>query len=259
MDNLPCISLIIPILNGESYISRSISQLRSLEDIYRNRIEFILVDDGSVDNTLTIAKRLTSELTNWRLIQNVQNMGKGYSVRKGMLTASGDILVFVDADLSYPVDSIRQVIESVSTLQPVVIVSRVGKGAVLEVPSEMFGYFYTRHSMSRLLNLLVRAMIVNGVTDTQSGLKGFTRESALNIFPRQTLDRFSFDIEVLFIAKRLNYRLLEISVRSRYFSEPTTVHFLSDGINVICSLLKIRWNSLIGKYSKPLPKIGRLE
>jgi len=259
MDNLPCISLIIPILNGESYLSRSISQLRSLEDIYRNRIEFILVDDGSVDNTLTIAKRLTSELTNWRLIQNAQNMGKGYSVRKGMLTASGDILVFVDADLSYPVDSIRQVIESVSTLQPVVIVSRVANGAVLEVPSEMFGYFYTRHTMSRLLNLLVRTMIVDGVTDTQSGLKGFTRESAINIFSRQTLDRFSFDIEVLFIAIHLNYSLLEISVRSRYFSEPTTVHFLRDGINIMCSLLKIRWNSITGQYSKRLCKLDQAE
>jgi len=259
MDNSPRISLVLPILDGERYIERSICELGRLEEIYQNRIEFILVDDGSTDNTLTIAKRLTSDSTNWRLIQNVQNMGKGYSVRKGMLTAGGDVLVFVDADLSYPVDSIRQVIESVSTLQPVVIVSRVGKGAVLEVPSEMFGYFYTRHSMSRLLNLLVRAMIVNGVTDTQSGLKGFTKESALNIFARQTLDRFSFDIEILFIAKRLNYKLLEISVRSRYFSEPTTVHFLRDGINVICSLLKIRWNSLIGEYSKSLPKIGRLE
>ena len=164
-------------------------------------------------------------------------------------------MAFVDADLSYPVDSIRKVIESVTTIQPVVIVSRVSKGAMLEVPSEMFGYFYTRHSMSRLLNLLVRAMIINGVTDTQSGLKGFTRESALNIFRRQTLDRFSFDIEILFIAKHLNYRLVEIPVRSRYFSEPTTVHFLRDGINVISSLLKIRWNSLIGEYSRALPKI----
>ena len=259
MDNFPCISLVIPVFNGERYIDRSISELRSLEKIYQNRIEFILVDDGSIDNTLAIVKRLTFDSTNWRLIHNTQNMGKGYSVRKGMLTAGGDILVFVDADLSYPVGSIQQVIESVSTHHPVVIVSRVSKGAVLEVPSEMFGYFYTRHSMSRLLNLLVRAIIVNGVTDTQSGLKGFTRESALNIFARQTLDRFSFDIEILFIAKRLNYRLLEISVRSRYFSEPTTVHFLYDGINVICSLLKIRWNNLIGKYSKSLPKIDQLQ
>ena len=95
MDNFPYISLVIPILNGERYIDRSICELKSLEEIYQNRIEFILVDDGSSDNTLTIAKRLTSDSTNWRLIQNVQNMGKGYSVGKGMLTAGGDILLFV--------------------------------------------------------------------------------------------------------------------------------------------------------------------
>ena len=162
--------------------------------------------------------------------------------------ASGDFILFVDSDLSYPVDSLRMVIDELFKGSSIVIVSRVKDGAVLEVPAEMFGYFYTRHTMSRLLNRIARTLIISNVSDTQSGLKGFTRKAALDIFPKQTLNRFSFDLELLFIARKRGYEFTELPVYSRYSGEPSTVHFIRDGIEVLRSLFVIRWRDWRGLY-----------
>jgi len=250
MPKRPTVSIVIPVVNGGRYISNTISQLRTLEGDPHFFVEFIVVDDGSSDDTVSQVSRITSGLSSWHLIQNSQNMGKGFSVKKGMLSAYGDFLLFADSDLSYPIASLRAVIDSLFKGHAVVVVSRVGDGAVLEVPSEMFGYFYTRHTMSRLLNMIVQGLIVKEVTDTQSGLKGFTREAALDIFPKQTLNRFSFDLEVLFIARKQGYKLTELPVRSRYFSEPSTVSFIRDGVDVLRSLFVIRWRDFRGQYGK---------
>jgi len=248
MNSQLTVSIVIPVMNGGRYISQTIKELRTLEAEFEGQIEFIVVNDGSTDDTAFRIKQSTDETGNWHLLENTKNMGKGYSVRKGVLEASGDFVLFVDSDLSYPVDSVREVMDALFKGSSVVIVSRVMDGAVLEVPAEMFGYFYTRHTMSRLLNRMVRTFMISNVSDTQSGLKGFTREAALDIFSKQTLNRFSFDLELLFIAHKRGYAFTELPVYSRYSSEPSTVHFIRDGLEVIRSLFVIRWRNWRGLY-----------
>jgi len=242
------LSIILPVFNAESYIKDSLREILNYLYSKEESVELIVIDDGSLDRTVDIIKQMLPPTKNFRCIINEKNRGKGYCVHKGMSMAEGEKIAYFDSDLAYPLKEIERLIVLVSPQNPIVIASRVLKGAVFEVPSEMYGYFYTRHIMSRLFNLLIRMFFIKNIRDTQSGLKVFSKEVAKVIFDKQTIMGFSFDVEILFIAQKKGYFVMEVPVVSKYSYEPSTLDFIADGLDALRSLARIKWNDFTGKY-----------
>jgi dolichyl-phosphate beta-glucosyltransferase len=165
-----------------------------------------------------------------------------------MLAANGRHRVFIDVDLDYPPPEIGKVLARLEAGADVAIASRMASGSVLVMHPWHIQYLFTRHVASRMLNKVFRSFYVRGVLDSQAGLKGFTARAAEAIFPRTTIDRFSSDMEVLYIAHRLGLRIEQVPVNFAYGRQPSTVRFFRDGIYVVRDLIRIRVNGARGLY-----------
>jgi len=243
------VSIILPVYNAESYINKTLREIIDYIELKKDTMELIIIDDASSDNTPNIIKQIISSQNEYKFIENDKNRGKGFCVRKGVCLANGKIIMFFDPDLAYPIYEIDRLLNLVSDQHPIIIASRVINGAVFEVPIEMYSYIYTRHIMSRLFNLLIRMFLLKDIRDTQCGLKIYTRDAAKDIFSKQTIMGFSFDVEILFIAQIKKYSIQCIPVYSKYIYEPSTLSFIADGLDALKSLVKIKWNDLTGKYA----------
>ena len=248
----PYLSVVVPVWNGAERLSHTLYSLHHLLARQRYATELIIVDDCSDEDAVRAISSFRDvargEGASVHVLRNDDNRGKGYSVRRGMLAASGAIRVFTDADLAYPAEEIESIVDAIEQGSDVALGCRLLPGSRYVMSPTFFPYLFTRHLMSRAYNALVRWLLVPSVLDTQAGLKGFTREAADLIFPRLTIARFGFDVECLYIAQRHRRRLVQVPVTFRYDDEPSTVHLLRDGARMLTDLWRIMLNAWRGRY-----------
>jgi dolichyl-phosphate beta-glucosyltransferase len=237
---MPLVSLIIPAYNEENRLLATLDRIKKYIISKKLRCEVLVVDDGSTDSTLSIASRYRGMKI--KVIQNRNNMGKGYSIWHGFQKASGDILVFSDADMSTPISYLSNFVSYHKVGWDVVIASRDLPDSKVKVPQNPF-----RELGGKFFNILVQTVAGLPIHDTQCGFKSFTRQAARIIFSRQTIFDFGFDAEILYIAKKHGLKIKETPVE--WSNAPgTKVKFLRDSVKMFGELFKIRFNDLIGKY-----------
>lgn len=234
------LSIVVPAFNESDRIHESLQHILEYVDGRFTAFEILVIDDGSSDDTVELARSISHPAV--RCLVNDRNRGKGYSVRRGMLEAGHDMVLFSDADLSTPIEELEKLVESARSGFDVVIASRwlergqdVRRGAL-------------RHLQGRVFAWVVRRTTLGGFRDTQCGFKLFRRDAAHQIFSLQRIDRWGFDVEMLYIARKLGYRIAEVPVRW-YQSGESKVR-LSAPFSMLIDLLRIRWNALLGRYGR---------
>jgi dolichyl-phosphate beta-glucosyltransferase len=242
------LSVIVPAYNGEDRLPGALAQLGAWLDALPCSSELIIVDDCSGPAAAQVMVDFAARRPNTRVIRNSVNSGKGAGVAKGMLAATGELRVFTDADLAYPPSEIGKIVADLESGADVAIACRVLPDSRYLMSPSFFHYLYTRHLMSRAFNLMVRALLLRDVRDSQAGLKGFTARAAETVFPRLTIPRFGFDVEALFIAQQHGFTVRQTAVFFRYDEEPTTIKFTQSVFTMIADLLHVRWNHLRGLY-----------
>jgi len=248
--NVKNITLVIPVYNAAGFIEENLRTAAKFMASLDGPNEIVVVDDASSDGTETIIHNLVPEIIGVTLTQvrNKTNFGKGYSVRRGIRIASGRLVIFNDADFAYPVEEVKRVADLLSGGCDIVIGCRTHTDSRYLISPSFFHYLYTRHLMSRGFNLIVNLVLGLRLRDTQAGLKGFRSEVAKKIFERQSLNRFSFDLEVLTIARRLGLDVHEMPVRFLYIKEPSTISFSKDSLHMLYDIMRIKWRSITGRY-----------
>jgi dolichyl-phosphate beta-glucosyltransferase len=257
------VSLIIPVYRSAHFLEDSVRRCIDWLDALEDETELLLIDDASPDRSWELMKELVAKYgdrkTNLRAIKNNENRGKGFSVRRGMLLARGDYRIFTDADLTYPVEDAANLLVALKQGAEVAIGSRMHKDSRYIVAPDFLRYIYSRHLFGRIFNLLVRFLVVPRIYDTQAGLKGVRGEVVEDLFPRGRLQRFSFDVELLFIARLLGLRVEQCPLQFYYRKEPSTVHFWGDSFRMFMDMLRIRWRSFRGRYRVATPPKAILE
>ncbi len=243
------LSLIIPSYNSAGFIADTIAGAIAYLERRGESFELIVVDDGSADGSLAELAELAAGHRALRLIQTGVNRGKGHAVRAGATRSSGARVVFTDADLAYPLTEIDKILKALDAGADIAVADRTAPQSLYHMSPEFFSYLYTRHVMSRVFNLMVRGWLGVRVRDCQAGLKGFSRSAADLIFARQRLEGFAFDVELLYIARRLGLRIDQVPVEFRYFSEPSTVDFLRDSLCAMRDLMRVRLYAARGFYA----------
>ena len=243
MRSAPPLSIIIPAYNEAKRISRTLETLQEYLESKGWAAEVIVVNDGSLDDTVAVVNAYISRWNALRVVDNGSNLGKGFSVRNGALGAEGDIVLFTDADLSAPIAEAPKLIDPIANGEcDVTFGSRAVDRSLIGVHQSPF-----RETSGRIFNLFVQGLTGLPFKDTQCGFKAFRRTVAGSVFERQTIMGFGFDPEILYIAKKRGLRLREIPVRWDHV-EGTTVRFLRDSCRMFLDLLRIRWNDFCGKY-----------
>jgi dolichyl-phosphate beta-glucosyltransferase len=242
---MPSLSIVIPAYNEEARLAPT---LEAVVGFLRARdfeqAEVIVVDDGSRDGTAALVERFAHDHPQVRLLRNPGNRGKGYTVRHGMLEAKSDWVLYTDADLSSPVEEFDKLAAAAQKAGArVAIGSRALDRSLVGVHQSAF-----RELSGRAFNVIMRAITGLPFHDTQCGFKLFERSAACEIFSRQTLDGFSFDVEDLVIAKSLGLKAIEVPVVWNNV-EGTKVGMLT-GVQSFADLAGIRWRALSGRYSR---------
>ena len=205
-------------------------------------IEVIIVNNNSRDATSQIAQEFAAGHLYTRVLHQPQQ-GKGAAVKMGMLAGQGDYLFICDADFSMPVEEISKFMPPNSDAYDVAIASREAPGA-RRVDEPRY-----RHLMGRVFNLIVRVLAIPKIQDTQCGFKVFRRDVARDVFALQTIDGWGFDVEVLFIALKHQYRLVEVPI-TWYYRPQSRISPLKDSINMVLEVLKVRRNGWRGVYDR---------
>ncbi len=246
-------SIVFPAYNESERITASLDQVLSHISAQRWDAEVIVVNDGSRDNTADIVRGYAAQHPIVNLIENPGNRGKGYSVRNGVLHANGDYILFSDSDLSSPIREASKLFEALRSGSDVAIGSRWLNPELMTERQSIFRQF-----AGRVFNLLNRLILGLKFKDTQCGMKAFTREAAHAIFPRQRIERWGFDPEILFIARKLGYKTLEVGVQWAH-DDRSKINPIVDGMKMFTEMLQIRWNSLAGKYKKGTMSVAAAE
>jgi len=236
------LSLIIPAYNESDRIGPSIEKAFSYFVGVDYDAEIIVVDDGSPDRTVDAVreafdrKPVGLDGITTKVIPLGVNAGKGAAVRRGMLEAQGKVRVFTDADFSTPVSELAKVIPLIASGEyDVVIGSRAAEGRALVKKHQP----WYREAMGRFYNVIVQVLVFRGIKDTQCGFKGFSADAAQILFSKQKVNGFSFDVEILYLARRHGYRIKEIAIEW-YNDERSTVGAVSDSAKMFLELLRIR-------------------
>ena len=238
----PLLSLIIPAYNEAERLPVTLPAVIAFLDAQPYGVELILVDNNSRDDTRRIAAEFAATRPYIRMLSE-PTQGKGAAVRAGMLAATGDYLFMADADFSMPVEEIAKFLPPNLSAYDVAIGSREAPGAV------RYNEPAYRHLMGRVFTFYVKVLAIPGFEDTQCGFKCFRREVAQDILPYQTIDGWAFDVELLFIALRRGYHVVEVPV-NWYFGENSRVSPVRDSINMIREVLRIRLNGRAGRYDR---------
>lgn len=237
------LSIIIPAYNEEKHIKSTIQSIYGYLSDEKIEHEILVVTDGSKDGTNNVVSSLAAEIPNLTLLRFEVNKGKGYAVKEGMLKATGDYRLFTDADNATSIDHIKKMMPFFEQGYGVVIGSIAVKGSVVASGSEPIW----RRLFGKMGNLFIQIMAVPGISDTQRGFKMITAEVAEKIFPKMTINRWGFDIEMLALARKFGYKIKEIPVVWK--NEPNSHVKLSAYFQVLMETVKIRWNLITGKYN----------
>lgn len=238
----PFLSFIIPAYNEEDRLPSYLAQVLDFLQGQPYSSEIIVVDDGSTDGTAAIVKRFMSSHSCLRLEMLPRNSGKGFAVRKGMISATGDLRVFADADGATPIGEIQRLLDANAKGADIVIGSRAIKSSQCVVKGRLH-----RKIMGAVFNSLIRVLAVRGIHDTQCGFKLFSASSAASIFPRQRITGFGFDVEILFLARHFGYRVAEVPVNWSDVGG-TKVRLVRDSIRMLGEVLRIRLHHIAGNY-----------
>jgi len=237
------LSIVIPAYNEGHRVGATLDAVAAFLAERGIAGEVVVVDDGSDDDTAEVVARYAESHPQVRLLRNERNRGKGYSVRKGVLASRGSVVLFCDADGSAPIGEAPKLLALLEAGDADVVVgSRALPGSDLVRPQP-----WPRRLMGWVFRNLVRLVVMRGFRDTQCGFKAFRREVAQEVFPRQTLDGFAFDVEILFVARRLGYRVIEVPVRW-LDSGDTRVRPARDSLRMLLDLFRIRLRALRGGY-----------
>jgi dolichyl-phosphate beta-glucosyltransferase len=236
----PFVSIIIPAHNEETRLPHTLEQVLAFLKQQAYLSEALVVENGSSDRTFEIAQSFTRQHPSLRVLRETER-GKGLAVRRGMLEARGEYRFMCDADLSMSIDQLNHFIPPAIENADIAIGSREAAGAVRDDEP-----FY-RHLGGRAINLAIRALILPGLQDTQCGFKCFRAAAAEQVFRRQTLPGWSFDIELLYIAQRLNLKILEVPIHWRFHAE-TKLSAVQDALRMVRDIFIIHSNALRGRY-----------
>jgi dolichyl-phosphate beta-glucosyltransferase len=235
-------SFIIPAYNEAARIGATLEKTLDYLGTQDWNAEIIVVNDGSRDNTVEIVRGFAEKHSALRLLENPGNRGKGYSVRNGVLHANGRLLLFSDADLSSPIEEAQKLFAAISAGADIAIGSRWVKSSLQTERQPLY-----RQLFGRIFNLMLRITLGLKFKDTQCGFKAFTRDAAQTIFPLQRIERWGFDPELLYLAKKFGFKVVEVPVVWGH-SGGTRISPLRDGTRMFLEMLRIRWNALTGKY-----------
>jgi dolichyl-phosphate beta-glucosyltransferase len=238
----PFLSIIIPAYNEAERLPEALQALLDFLDHQPYRSEVLVIENGSTDQTWQIATEFAQRYP--CIIQAKQSVqrGKGLAVRLGMLAAQGEYRFMCDVDFSMPVGEINRFLPPALEGADIAIASREAPGSV------RYNEPYYRHLVGRVYNWMIRLLALPGLQDTQCGFKCFRGAVAQEIFPLQTRAGWSFDVEILFIARLRGYRIVELPI-PWYFDDQSKVRVLQDSLHMATDLLSIRWKAMRGFYA----------
>jgi len=254
-ESRPELSIVVPAYNEERRLPASLQAIHHYLNGRDYRSELIVVDDGSQDRTAEVAEASQAEIPNLRVIRN-PHRGKAYALKSGVLASQGATVFLCDADLSMPIEEIAKFLPYIAQGYGVVIGSREAPGA------HRYGEPPHRHLMGRVFNYLVRLVVMSEFQDTQCGFKCLSRDAAFEIFPRLQVRTDNvevqgpmvtgFDVELLYLARKLGYRIAEVGVQW-YYAPGSKVNPVQDTLRMIADVLKVRINDRRGFYNLPAP------
>jgi glycosyltransferase involved in cell wall biosynthesis len=252
-DEAPPLTIVIPAYNEAQRLPSTLAAVADYLATAWPRAEALIVDDGSSDATGAIAETFSAAHPNFNVLA-LPHRGKASAVRHGVLAASGQIVLFSDADLSTPLRFTAELVDAIRAGADVAIGSREGVGA------RRIGEPFYRHLMGRIFNAVVRLLATPGVNDTQCGFKAFRREVARDLFTLARLyadDRVvsgprvtGFDVEILYLARARGYRIIEVPVQWRHVAG-SKVRPLRDAVRMLWDVARVRWNAALGRYRAP--------
>jgi len=233
------LTVIVPVFNEEKLINQTLKSISCFLEFLKPRLtyEIIVVDDGSTDESAALIKKLA--LPNLLLLQHRRNLGKGAAVKDGALASTGEVILFLDADHSTKIDNLPIFLEKLNKAD-IVIASRALADSVIEAPQPLF-----KEKLGKLGNFFIRSLLVKGIKDTQCGFKVFKR-SCLPLFRMQKLRGWGFDFELLFLARKLDYRIEELGVKWRNY-QPSKVK-LWGYAKTFADVFLVLYYNLTGQY-----------
>ena len=236
----PFLSLIIPAYNEEARLPDTLNKVGTFLSQQLYTAEVLVVDNNSKDRTAEIIQDFSNQ---FNFIEGLfeKDPGKGAAVRCGMKQARGDFLFMCDADLSMPIEEVNQFLPPQLERFQIAIASREAPGSVRYNEPQF------RHLGGRLMNWLIQLLILPGLNDTQCGFKCFTREAARDLFGKQILTGWSFDIELLYIARQRGYKIVEVGIPWIYRQE-SKVHAVRDALQILLDVQTVRTNHKQGLY-----------
>ena len=241
-------SIIIPAYNEAERLPATLDQILEYVKTQPWEAEIIVVDDGSRDGTAAAVERYSAQHPSVRLVRNETNRGKGYSIGRGVEVATGDLILFTDADNSTPIEDADKLLQEFSQGADIVIGSRWVDRRYQHQPQP-----FRRRLNGRLYNLLVRGTLIPGLRDTQNGFKAFSGPAMKRIFAAQKIHGWGFDVEALYIAQKLGYTIREVPVRYSYCARGSKIRPYRDGLRMLKELLLVKWYGMSGAYSRRVP------
>jgi dolichyl-phosphate beta-glucosyltransferase len=237
-------SIVIPAYNEGARIGKALTEILRCVSEQGWRAEILVVNDGSTDDTARQVKEFAAHNPMVRLLENPGNRGKGYSVRHGVLSASGEIVLFTDADLSAPMEEAKLLFAAIHQGADIAIGSRW-----LERSRQTFKQPLYRQFFGRCFNVITRLVMSLPFADTQCGFKALRQPVARTIFQLQRVDRWGFDTELLFIALKRGYVIREVPVTWGH-DERSRISYLKDGLKMLEDVSFIRWRAMTGAYDR---------
>ena len=238
------LSIVIPAYNEARRLPGTLAAVAEYLEVSDTDAEVIVVDDGSTDGTADGVRHMPGKCMPPRIIGFEGNRGKGAAVREGMLASKGDFVLFMDADNSTHISEVEKLLKVAGPDHPIVIGSRYVEPNSIKIKQPWY-----RVGISRLGNQLIQLVLLPGVRDTQCGFKLFDKAAAREVAGLLTMDRFSFDMELLVIAKHLGYPIVEVPV-NWYDTPGTRLRPIRSALQTLRDLMRIRWNLSRGKYGK---------
>lgn len=238
----PLISIVVPAYNEEKRLGTTLASICGYFDKRAESYEVLVVDDGSTDSTAKFVKEMEGKFKELRLLTYPRNRGKGYAVKFGMTNAKGDLLLFDDADGASPIEEIERLRQAISEGADIAIGSR----AVFSKETGVKAVWY-RKLLGRAFSVLVRILVLPEIADTQCGFKLFTRKAGDYLFSRQQAEGFSFDVELLFLARQAGFQIAEVPIN--WTNIPgSKVNLVKDSFFMAVDLLRFRIRALFGGY-----------